>query len=59
MYDLDNTGGTVDLLCTSVSMFCVNLHQFLVLFTCSLKALLFVKLYFALLINYKHIFNLL
>ena len=36
--------GTVDLLYLSVFIFCVNLHQFLIL--CSPKALLFVKLYF-------------
>ena len=36
--------GSVDLLYPSVFIYCVNLHQFLIL--CSSKAMTFVKLYF-------------
>ena len=42
--------GTVELLYLSVFIFCVDLHQFLIL--CSPKALLFVKLYFRTTDNY-------
>ena len=38
--------GSVDLLYPSVFIYCVNLHQFLIL--CSSKAMTFVKLYFCL-----------
>ena len=37
--------GSVDLLKLSVFIYCVNLHQFLIL--CSSKAMMFVKLYFS------------
>ena len=37
--------GSVDSLYPSVFIFCLNLHQFLIL--CSWKAMMFVKLYFA------------
>ena len=43
--------GSVDLFYISVFIFCMNLHQFLIL--CSSKAMIFVKLYFALLIFIK------
>ena len=36
--------GSVDSLYPYVSIFCLNLHQFLIL--CSWKAMMFVKLYF-------------
>ena len=36
--------GSVDLLYPSVFIYCVNLHQFLIL--CSSKAMMFMKLYF-------------
>ena len=36
--------GSVDSLCPSVFISCLNLHQFLIL--CSSKAMMFVKLYF-------------
>ena len=36
--------GSVDSLYTSVFIYCMNLHQFLIL--CSSKAMVFVKLYF-------------
>ena len=36
--------GSVDSLYPSVFIYCLNLHQFLIL--CSLKAMMFVKLYF-------------
>ena len=36
--------GSVDSLYPSVSIYCLNLHQFLIL--CSSKAMMFVKLYF-------------
>ena len=36
--------GSLDSLHLSVFIFCMNLHQFLIL--CSLKAMMFVKLYF-------------
>ena len=36
--------GSVDLLYPSVFIYCVNLHQFLIL--CSAKAMVFVNLYF-------------
>ena len=36
--------GSVDALYPSVFIYCVNLHQFLIL--CSLKVMMFVKLYF-------------
>ena len=36
--------GSVDLLYPSIFIYCVNLHQFLIL--CSSKAMMFVKLYF-------------
>ena len=36
--------GSVDSLCLSVFIYCMNLHQFLIL--CSSKAMMFVKLYF-------------
>ena len=36
--------GSVDSLCPSVFIYCMNLHQFLIL--CSSKAMMFVKLYF-------------
>ena len=35
---------SVDLLYPSVFIYCLNLHQFLIL--CSMKAMMFVKLYF-------------
>ena len=38
------TIGSVDSLYPSVFIYCLNLHQFLIL--CSLKAMMFVKLYF-------------
>ena len=40
--------GSVDSLYLSVFIYCMNLHQFLIL--CSSKAMMFVKLYSALLI---------
>ena len=36
--------GSVDSLCLSIFIYCMNLHQFLIL--CSSKAMMFVKLYF-------------
>ena len=42
--------GSVDLLYPSVFIYCLNLHQFLIL--CSSKAMMFVKLYFRTSNNY-------
>ena len=38
--------GSVDSLYPSVCIYCMNLHQVLILCTCSSKAMMFVKLYF-------------
>ena len=47
---LTATIGSLDLLYPSVFIYCVNLHQFLIL--CSSKAMMFVKLYFSSSDNY-------